>query len=104
MNTARHLGDEIVLRPGGAIERRAEDVLTACEALLQRVAAMGLMNAIESAAFADVSRAPEGGRGFEGVFARADDYWNPFEEALRPSSFDSAQDDKRRTTSASVSA
>jgi len=104
MSTARHLGDEIVLRPGGAIERRAEDVLTACEALLQRVAAMGLMNAIESAAFADISRAPEGGRGFEGVFARAGDYWNPFEEALRPSSFDSAQDDKRRTTSASVSA
>ncbi len=24
MNTARHFGDEIVLRPGGAIERRAQ--------------------------------------------------------------------------------
>ena len=84
MNTARHFGDEIVLRPGGAIERRAQTVLGDCEALLGRVAAMGLMKAIESAAFADVSRAPEGGRGFEGVFARAHDYYNPFEEALLP--------------------
>jgi beta-lysine 5,6-aminomutase alpha subunit len=41
---------------------------------------MGLMAAIEAALFADVSRAPEGGRGFDGVFERAADYWNPFEE------------------------
>jgi beta-lysine 5,6-aminomutase alpha subunit len=83
MKTARHLGDEIVLRPGGAIERRAQAVLTGCEALLERVAAMGLMKAIEAASFADVSRAPEGGRGFEGVFARAEGYYNPFEDALK---------------------
>ena len=83
MNTARHFGDEIVLRPGGTIERRAQTVLSACEALLERVAAMGLMKAIECASFADVSRAPDGGRGFEGVFERANDYYNPFEEALR---------------------
>jgi beta-lysine 5,6-aminomutase alpha subunit len=83
MNTARHFGDEIVLRPGGAIERRAAHVLRECETLLERVAAMGLMSAIEAAAFADVSRAPDGGRGFEGVFARAADYYNPFEDALR---------------------
>ncbi len=83
MNAARHFGDEVVLRPGGAIERRAQAVLSECEALLERVAGMGLMKAIESATFADVSRTPEGGRGFEGVFGRAEDYWNPFEEALR---------------------
>jgi beta-lysine 5,6-aminomutase alpha subunit len=83
MNTARHFGDEIVLRPGGKIEQRARVVLEECEALLGRVAAMGLMNAIEASVFADVSRAPEGGRGFEGVFARSHDYHNPFEEALR---------------------
>jgi hypothetical protein len=69
--------------------------------LLARVADMGLMHAIEAAVFADVSRPPDGGRGFEGVFARASDYWNPFEEALYPStsrpstgSGRSAQDDK----------
>jgi beta-lysine 5,6-aminomutase alpha subunit len=85
MNTARHLGEEIVLRPGGAIEQRAQTVLSECETLLERVAAMGLMKAIEAATFADVSRTPDGGRGFEGVFARASEYYNPFEDALKPS-------------------
>jgi beta-lysine 5,6-aminomutase alpha subunit len=51
--------------------------------LLERVSTLGLMGAIENALFADVSRSPEGGRGFEGVFEKAPDYWNPFEEALR---------------------
>jgi len=82
MNTARHFGDEIGFKPNGVIERRAQAVLADCESLLARVADMGLMHAIEAAAFADVSRPPDGGRGFDGVFARADDYWNPFEEAL----------------------
>ena len=40
------------------------------------------MRPIAAGTFADVKRAPDGGRGFEGVFARAADYWNPFEDAL----------------------
>jgi beta-lysine 5,6-aminomutase alpha subunit len=83
MNTARHFGDEIVVKPGGKIERRASSVLAGCEALLERVAAMGLMQAIERAFFADVKRSPDGGRGADGVFERAADYYNPFEDALR---------------------
>ncbi len=82
MKTARHFGEDIVPKPGGRIEARANDVLNECEILLERVAARGLMQSIESGTFADVKRSPEGGRGFEGVFARADDYWNPFEELL----------------------
>jgi beta-lysine 5,6-aminomutase alpha subunit len=82
MNTARHFGEEISFKPNGIVERRAQAVLADCAALLERVADLGLMHAIEAAVFADVSRPPDGGRGFDGVFARADDYWNPFEEAL----------------------
>ena len=82
MSAARHLGEEISFRPGGRIERRAHAVLAECESLLQRVADLGLMRSIEQAVFADVSRSPEGGRGFEGVFERAPEYYNPFEEAL----------------------
>ena len=82
MRTARHLGDDIELKPGGIVERRAERVLRAALALLERVAEMGLMESIAAGTFADVKRAPDGGRGFEGVFARAADYWNPFEDAL----------------------
>jgi beta-lysine 5,6-aminomutase alpha subunit len=82
MGTARNFGNEIQIKPGGRIERRAADVLREAEAHLQRVAEAGLEKAIEDRAFADVSRAPSGGRGYEGVFERADDYWNPFEELL----------------------
>ncbi|MGP6189720.1 MAG: lysine 5,6-aminomutase subunit alpha TIM-barrel domain-containing protein [Vulcanimicrobiaceae bacterium] len=84
MNTARHLGDEIEVKPGGLVERRAQTVLRDAHALLERIAELGLMEAIERRSFADVSRSPRGGRGLEGVFARAPEYWNPFEEALAP--------------------
>ncbi len=83
MNTARHFGDEIAFKPEGKIEQRARGVLADAERLLGRVAERGLMQAIEAAVFADVSRPPDGGRGYDGVFPRAAGYWNPFEEALR---------------------
>ncbi|MHB8146022.1 MAG: lysine 5,6-aminomutase subunit alpha [Vulcanimicrobiaceae bacterium] len=83
MNTARHFGDEIEFKPDGIIERRAQSVLSGCNAQLERVSEMGLMNAIEAALFADVKRPSDGGRGFDGVFERAPEYWNPFEEALQ---------------------
>ncbi|HET6895366.1 MAG TPA: lysine 5,6-aminomutase subunit alpha, partial [Candidatus Baltobacteraceae bacterium] len=82
MNTARHFGDEITFKSGGIIETRAQSVLSDAEKLLRRVADQGLMHAIEASVFADVSRPPDGGRGFDGVFQRAADYWNPFEEEL----------------------
>lgn len=83
MNTARSFGDEIEIRPGGKIERRAADVLADCERLLEKIASDGLMKAIENGTFADVRRSPDGGRGLDGVFEKAPDYWNPFEEALK---------------------
>jgi beta-lysine 5,6-aminomutase alpha subunit len=84
MGAARHLGDEISFKPGGIIESRAGSVLAATHELLARIERSGLMAAIEEGTFADVRRTRAGGRGFEGVFARGDDYWNPFEEALAP--------------------
>ena len=59
-------------QPGG-IDRSAarSRVLADCETLLAARRAIGLMDAIEAAIFADVSRPPDGGRGFDGVFARA---------------------------------
>ncbi len=80
MNTARHFGDEIAFKPGGRVEGRAQDVLSACRDLLVRVNDLGLMHAIQASVFADVSRPPDGGRGFDGVFRRSPNYWNPFEE------------------------
>jgi beta-lysine 5,6-aminomutase alpha subunit len=82
MGTARHLGEELEIKPGGRIERRAQDVLAGAVRLLERVEQRGLMAAIEDGTFADVRRPRDGGRGVEGVFAKAADYWNPFAEAL----------------------
>ncbi len=82
MSTARHFGDDIEVKPGGKMESRAAEVLRGTEELLESVAERGLMQAIEDKSFADVSRSRQGGRGFEGVFRRGPDYWNPFEETL----------------------
>jgi beta-lysine 5,6-aminomutase alpha subunit len=82
MGTARHLGDELEIKPGGIIERRARDVLAGAVQILERVAADGLMSAIEQGTFADVRRPRNGGRGYEGVFAKDERYWNPFAERL----------------------
>jgi beta-lysine 5,6-aminomutase alpha subunit len=82
MRTARHFGDEIEIKAGGRIERRAQDVLAATLRLLEDVAQRGLMTAIEAGSFADVRRPRTGGRGLEGVFAKHPAYWNPFAEAL----------------------
>jgi len=84
MNTARHFGDEVEFKAGGIVERRAQAVLRDAHALLERVADLGLMAAIDAKTFADVKRSPDGGRGFDGVIRKADDYWNPFAEALAP--------------------
>jgi len=84
MGTARHFGDEIGFKPDGIIETRARVVLGEAVALLGRVAERGLMESIAAKTFADVSRLPDGGRGFDGVLAKNATYWNPFEDALRP--------------------
>ena len=61
MSTARHLGDDIEFKRDGIVERRAQSVLRDAHALLERVAGLGLMAAIDAKTFADVKRSPDGG-------------------------------------------
>ncbi len=79
----RHLRDEVRFAEGGIIERRADDVLRKATEQLEEVKQIGLFAALERGMFADVQRDPHGGRGFEGVFAVGDDYFNPFFSELR---------------------
>jgi len=79
---ARHLGDEIQFAPDGIIARRARHVLTAAHELLGRVREETIWNAIERGAFADVKRAPTGGKGLAGVVEREPGYLNPLLTAL----------------------
>jgi len=77
-NTARHLGDEIQYKPGGIIEQRAGQTLSAAVDLLEQVEDRGLWEAIASGVFADVKRPRDGGKGRDGIIRRAEDYCNPF--------------------------
>ncbi len=83
--TARHLGDEIELKPDGIIARRAVTVLAEAEALLADVRVKTIWNAIAEGAFADVKRTRTGGKGFTGIVERAPGYMNPVLEALEAS-------------------
>jgi beta-lysine 5,6-aminomutase alpha subunit len=40
------------------------------------------MESMGEGLFAGIARTPDGGRGLDGVVARSDGYWNPFEEAM----------------------
>ena len=86
MRAARHLGDEIVFQPGGRMEQRADQVLSQALEMLQHVAQIGLMAAIEQGQFADVKRSRLGGKGLDGVARKDPDYYNPFLQPLREAS------------------
>ena len=77
-NTMHSLSDEISYRPDGFIQRRANAVLTEAADLLNKVAEVGLMQALENGWFADIKRASGGGKGLDGVIAKSPDYVNPF--------------------------
>jgi len=78
----RSMGDEIQLKPGGMVESRARSTLGRAHALLEEVAADGLMAAIARARFGDVARSEDGGKGLDGVVAREPGYCNPFLDVL----------------------
>jgi len=76
-NTARHLGEELILQADGRIQARAAEVLAGAVEMLGHVARVGLMQAVEDGLFAGIRRARDGGKGLEGVFERGPGYFNP---------------------------
>ena len=82
-NNMKNLGDEIEFVKGGAIEKRAQEVLTEAEMMLAKIEEMGLKKAIEIAMFAEISRKETGGKGLDGVVDKVDEYYNPFLELMK---------------------
>lgn len=78
-NAARHLVDDVLFQPGGRIQARAAQVLDLAINDLEKVAEIGLLEAIEKAFFADISRHREGGKGYEGIVLKGSGYFNPFD-------------------------
>ena len=79
---ASGLAGELSFERGGRVERRAAQVLEECRQMLRKVADIGMFAAIEAGMFADTVRSRTGGKGLEGVIARADDYANPIFDEL----------------------
>jgi beta-lysine 5,6-aminomutase alpha subunit len=82
-NNARHLQDEIVFKPDGIIQSRADTVLKETTVMLEKIAEKGLMKAIEDGMFAGISRTPDGGKGADGVFIKSRNYRNPFMDIFK---------------------
>lgn len=80
----RDLHEEIQFTPGGQIERRAQRVLAETATLLREIEQTGLPAAIAKGTFADISRTLTGGKGLDGVVAKAADYHNPFPVLMLP--------------------
>ncbi len=77
-DTMKDLHGELQVKPGGLVEQRAQAVLAETETILSRIERVGLAAAIGEGVFADISRTPTGGKGLDGVIAKAPEYYNPF--------------------------
>ncbi len=82
-NAARGLGEELTIKPGGKMEKRADLVLSEAVEMLREIESNGLMEAISRGMFADISRKPDGGKGLEGVVEKGPDYYCPFIDLLQ---------------------
>jgi beta-lysine 5,6-aminomutase alpha subunit len=86
-NAAADLGEEIEFKPGGIIQTRAREVLAGALELLERIAEIGLFQAIGEGTFGDVRRGLDDGRGLEGIVTVADGYFNPVVELMLQDSY-----------------
>ena len=76
------LAGELRFEEGGAVERRAGQVLEECRQMLAKVADIGMFAAIEAGMFADTVRTRTGGKGLDGVVRRDPAYVNPIFDGL----------------------
>ena len=79
---ASGLAGELRFEEGGAVERRAAQVLEECRQMLRKVSEIGMFEAIEAGMFADTVRTRDGGKGLDGVVPRGSGYFNPISELL----------------------
>lgn len=80
--TMKDLGDELVFKEGGIIERRAGEVLKKAANLLKQIEEKGMFATLEAGIFADIRRPKDGGKGLSGVVVREEAYFNPFLELM----------------------
>ncbi|GAA3885133.1 D-lysine 5,6-aminomutase subunit alpha [Saccharothrix violaceirubra] len=82
LDAAGGLAEDFRPAPDGLIVKRAHQVLGEAVDLLGRIVDDGLLAAIADGTFGLMRRPPDGGKGADGVIAKADDYLNPAAAAL----------------------
>ena len=82
-NSARDLGEEIEFKRGGIIQTRAQEVLREAHAMLEHIADVGLIAAVDEGLFGDVSRRVSEGRGIDGIVETEEEYFNPASDLMR---------------------
>ncbi len=78
----KDLGDEVVFKEDGIMQKRANEVLNKALDLLTNIEKEGLFKTIEKGIFAQIKRPIEGGKGLDGVILKSKDYINPFLELM----------------------
>lgn len=79
---ARGIDQEFTVREDGLIANRARSVFGKALELLEECQRDGMVAAIGKGRFGDVKRAETSGKGLEGVFRKAPEYFNPFLEMM----------------------
>jgi len=87
MNAVGDMHEDFQPAPDGFVARRAREVLDESIALLDQIIAHdnGLLDAIADGTFGLMKRPADGGRGLDGVVAKADTYYNPALDILEGS-------------------
>ncbi|NVM46329.1 MAG: lysine 5,6-aminomutase subunit alpha [Candidatus Lokiarchaeota archaeon] len=78
----KDLGNEIIFKEGGIIQKRASEVLYKANELLTKIEKEGLFKTIEKGIFAQIKRPIDGGKGSDGVISKSKDYFNPILEIM----------------------
>jgi len=81
-NNMKSIGEEIIFKKGGIVEKRANEVLNNAYNLLKKIEKQGLFVTIENGIFAGIKRPIDGGKGVDGVVKKEKDYYNPFMEIM----------------------
>jgi beta-lysine 5,6-aminomutase alpha subunit len=82
LGAAGNLAEDFRPSPDGFIVKRAKQVLGEAVDLLERIVDDGLLRAIAEGTFGLMKRPADGGKGADGVVAKADGYVNPASELL----------------------
>jgi beta-lysine 5,6-aminomutase alpha subunit len=82
LNAAGNLAEDFRPSPDGFIVKRSKQVLGEAVDLLERIVDEGLLRAIAEGTFGLMKRPADGGKGADGVVAKADGYVNPASELL----------------------